>query len=53
MITFRGVQSQWKKTWFDTQSLLHANLTVIHDPQIHLPNPSYVEEEDECVDEEF
>jgi hypothetical protein len=28
-------------------------LTVIHEPQIHLLYPSYVEEEDEFVDEEF
>jgi hypothetical protein len=28
-------------------------LTVIREPQIHLPNPSYVEEEDKFVDEEF
>jgi len=28
-------------------------LTVIRKPQIHLQNPSYVEEEDGFVDEEF
>jgi hypothetical protein len=28
-------------------------LTVIRDPQIHLPNPSYVEVEDDFVKEEF
>ena len=30
-----------------------SHLTIIRNPQIHLPNPTYVEEEDEFVDEEF
>jgi hypothetical protein len=50
MVTFSEVQSQRIKIRFDTQSLRWATLTIICDPQIHLPNPSYMEEECEIVD---
>ena len=53
MVTFSGARSQWRKLWFDKRSPWQANLIVIRDPQIHLPNPSYVEEEDDFVKEEF
>ena len=53
VITFSGAQSQQRNIWFNTRSSRQANLTVIRDPQIHLPNPTYVEKEDEFVDEEF
>jgi len=53
VVTFSEARSQWRSVWFDTRSPRWATLTVIHEPQIYLSNPSYVEEEDEFVDEEF
>jgi hypothetical protein len=56
VVTFSEARSQWRKVHFDTRStrIPHwATLTVICESQLHLPNPSYVEEEDEFVDEEF
>jgi hypothetical protein len=53
MVTFIEAQSQRRKIPFDTRSPLWTTLIVICEPRIHLPNPSYVEDEDEFVDEEF
>jgi hypothetical protein len=53
VFTFSEALYQWRKVQFDTRSLQWATLAVIREPQIHLQNPSYVEEEDEFVDEEF
>jgi hypothetical protein len=53
VVTFSEARSQWRKVRFDTWSLRWATLTVIREPQIHLPNPSYVDEEDEFIDEKF
>jgi hypothetical protein len=53
VVTFSEVRSQRRKVQFDAWSPRRTTLTVIREPQIHLPNPSYVEEEDEFVDEEF
>jgi hypothetical protein len=53
VVTFSEARSQQRKVQFDTWSPRWATLTVTREHQIHLPYPSYVEEEDEFVDEEF
>jgi hypothetical protein len=42
-----------KKVWLDVWSPWHSTLTIVRKLQIHLLNPSCVEEEVEFVDEEF
>jgi hypothetical protein len=53
VVTLSEARSQRRKVRFDTRSLRWATLTVIRKHQIHLPNPSYMEEEYDFVDEEF
>jgi hypothetical protein len=53
VVTFNEARSPRRNVRFDTRSPRWATLTVIHEHQIHLPNPFCVEEEDEFVDEEF
>jgi hypothetical protein len=43
----------FRKTWGRMKSPRQANWTPTCQPQIHKPNPYYVEEEEEFVDEEF
>ena len=42
-----------RKAWIETNIPQKANLTVIRDPQLHPPNPYYVEEEGEFIDEKL
>jgi len=53
VITFNEARSQRRKVQFDMWSPRWATLTVIREPPIRLPNPSYVDEKDEFLDEEF
>jgi uncharacterized protein RhaS with RHS repeats len=53
VVIFSEARSQRRKEWVDARSAWWATLTVTREPQIHQPNPHYVEEEDEFVDEEF
>jgi uncharacterized protein (DUF427 family) len=51
-IIFSEMRSQRKKVRFDARGLQHTTLIVVLEPQIHLPNSFYVEEDD-FVDEKF
>ena len=53
MVSCGEVISQREEVQLDDWGLHCDTLAVIHKPQNRLPNPSYVEEEDEWVDEKF
>jgi hypothetical protein len=48
-----GTQSQRRMAWIKAEIPRQANLIVIRNPQLHPPNPYYMEEEGEYIDEEL